>query len=125
VGVFIGLEKYKNKYTKNRENNKPSHNLLFNDCSGSDRESHTSLFFLNYFLLVLLGLLCPCRVTGLPMTNPMVISLFLWLISVIQDLTLFSFLPSITNFIQSYLHQFFNDSHGLKASLKPLRRPFD
>jgi len=31
----------------------------------------------------------------------------------------------ITNFIRSYLHQFFNDSHGLKASLKPLRRPFD
>jgi len=30
-----------------------------------------------------------------------------------------------TNFIWSYLHQFFNDSHGLKASLKPLRRPFD
>jgi len=27
-GVFIGLEKYKKKYTKNRENNKPSHNLL-------------------------------------------------------------------------------------------------
>ena len=32
---------------------------------------------------------------------------------------------SVTNFIQSYLHQFFDDSHGLKASLKPLRRPFD
>ena len=32
---------------------------------------------------------------------------------------------SVTNFIWSYLHQFFNDSHGLKASLKPLRRPFD
>jgi len=31
----------------------------------------------------------------------------------------------VTNFIQSYLHQFFNDSHGLKASLKPLKRPFD
>jgi len=31
----------------------------------------------------------------------------------------------VTNFIQSYLHQFFDDSHGLKASLKPLRRPFD
>jgi len=33
--------------------------------------------------------------------------------------------PFVTNFIQSYLHQFFDDSHGLKASLKPLRRPFD
>jgi len=31
----------------------------------------------------------------------------------------------VTNFIQSYLHQFFNDSHGLKASLKPLKKPFD
>jgi len=32
---------------------------------------------------------------------------------------------TVTNFIQPYLHQFFNNSHGLKASLKPLRRPFD
>ena len=32
---------------------------------------------------------------------------------------------TVTNFIQSYLHQFFDDSHGLKASLKPLRRPFN
>jgi len=31
----------------------------------------------------------------------------------------------VTNFIQSYLHQFFDDSHGLKVSLKPLRRPFN
>ena len=31
----------------------------------------------------------------------------------------------VTNFIQSYLHQFFDDSHGLKASLKPLKRPFN
>ena len=31
----------------------------------------------------------------------------------------------ITNYIQSYLHQFFDDFYGLKASLKPLRRPFD
>ena len=31
----------------------------------------------------------------------------------------------VTNFIRSYLHQIFDDSHGLKASLKPLRRPFD
>ena len=33
--------------------------------------------------------------------------------------------PFVTNFIRSYLHQIFDDSHGLKASLKPLRRPFD
>jgi len=32
---------------------------------------------------------------------------------------------SVTNFIRSYLRQFFDDSNGLKASLKPLRRPFD
>jgi len=32
---------------------------------------------------------------------------------------------AVTNFIQPYLHQFFDDSHGLKASLKPLRRPFN
>ena len=32
---------------------------------------------------------------------------------------------SVTNFIRSYLHQIFDDSHGLKASLKPLRRPFN
>ena len=31
----------------------------------------------------------------------------------------------VTNFIQSYLHQIFDYFHGLKASLKPLRRPFD
>ena len=35
------------------------------------------------------------------------------------------FITIVTNFIRSYLHQFFNDSHGLKASLKPLRRPFN
>jgi len=33
--------------------------------------------------------------------------------------------PPVTNFIRPYLHQFFEDSHGIKASLKPLRRPFD
>jgi len=31
----------------------------------------------------------------------------------------------VTNFILSYLHQFFDDSHGLKARLKPSKRPFD
>ena len=35
------------------------------------------------------------------------------------------FVKVVTNFIRSYLHHFFDDSHGLKASLKPLRRPFD
>jgi len=35
------------------------------------------------------------------------------------------YLAPVTNFIRPYLHQFFDDSHGLKASLKPLRRPFN
>jgi len=34
-------------------------------------------------------------------------------------------LKVVTNFIWPYLHQFFDDSHGLKTSLKPLKRPFD
>jgi len=32
---------------------------------------------------------------------------------------------SVTNFIWSYLHQFFDDSHSIKHSLKPLERPFN
>jgi len=63
----------------------------YNDCSSSDRESHVSLSFLNYFLLILPGLLCPCQVTRLPTIDPTVIFLFLWLISATQDMT-FSFL---------------------------------
>ena len=31
----------------------------------------------------------------------------------------------VTNFIWPYLHQFFNDSHGLSGYRKPLKRPFD
>jgi len=31
----------------------------------------------------------------------------------------------VTNFIQPYLHQFFDNSHGLNGTRKPLRRPFD
>jgi len=31
----------------------------------------------------------------------------------------------VTNFIRPYLHQFFDNSHGPKTSLKPLKRPFD
>jgi len=31
----------------------------------------------------------------------------------------------VTNFIQPYLHQFFNDSHVLNGYGKPLKRPFD
>ena len=34
-------------------------------------------------------------------------------------------IEGITNFIRSYLHQFFDNFHGLKHSLKPLKRPFD
>jgi len=32
---------------------------------------------------------------------------------------------SVTNFIQSYLYQFFDDSHSLNSTRKPLKRPFD
>jgi len=31
----------------------------------------------------------------------------------------------VTNFIWSYLHQFFDDYHGFKTSLKPLKRPLN
>jgi len=31
----------------------------------------------------------------------------------------------VTNFIRPYLHQFFDDSHGLNGCGKPLKRPFD
>jgi len=31
----------------------------------------------------------------------------------------------VTNFIWPYLHQFFNDSHGLNGYGKPSKRPFD
>ena len=32
---------------------------------------------------------------------------------------------SVTNFIQPYLHQFFNNSHSLNGYEKPLKRPFN
>jgi len=35
------------------------------------------------------------------------------------------YLDAVTNFIWPYLHQFFDNSHSLKASLKPLKRPFN
>ena len=31
---------------------------------------------------------------------------------------------AVTNFIQPYLHQFFNDFYSLNDAKKPLRRPF-
>ena len=51
----------------------------------------------------------------------------LWLYNQILDFEFFLYnsAPYVTNFIRSYLRQFFDNSHGLKASLKPLRRPFD
>jgi len=30
----------------------------------------------------------------------------------------------VTNFIQPYLHQFFDNSHSLNGTQKPLKRPF-
>jgi len=47
----------------------------YNDFS-SNRESRTFLSFLDYFLLVLPVLLCPCQVTKFPTTDPTTISLF-------------------------------------------------
>jgi len=38
-----------------------------------------------------------------------------------EDLTVIS----VTNFIRPYLHQFFDDSHGLNGYRKPMKRPFD
>jgi len=32
---------------------------------------------------------------------------------------------AVTNFIQSYFHQFFDNFHGLNSDRKPLKRPFD
>jgi len=64
-GVFIGLEKYKKKYTKIEKIINPVIIYYYNICSGSDRESCTSLSFLDYFLLVFPGLFHPCQVTGL------------------------------------------------------------
>jgi len=31
----------------------------------------------------------------------------------------------VTSFIQPYLHQFFDDSHGINGTQKPLKKPFD
>jgi len=33
--------------------------------------------------------------------------------------------PNVTNFIWLYLHQFFDDYHGLNGYGKPLKRPFN
>jgi len=34
-------------------------------------------------------------------------------------------IENVTNFIQSYLHQFFDDSHSLRSNKKPSKRPFN
>jgi len=44
---------------------------------------------------------------------------------VVEQVDIYANQVYVTNFIRSYLHQIFDDSHGLKASLKHLRRPFD
>jgi len=75
--VFIGLEKYKKIYKKIEKIINLVIIYYYNNCSDSDREFCTSLSFLNYFLLVLPGLLHLCQVTGLSTTDPMAISLFL------------------------------------------------
>ena len=83
----------------------------YNNCSGSDRESYVSLSFLNYFLLVLPGLPCPCQVTRLPTTDLAVTFPFCWLISATQDLT-FSF--SCLGSFGRYFH------HPLRLFVTPL-----
>ena len=42
-----------------------------------------------------------------------------------ETMTWQSLLRSVTNFIQPYLHQFFNNSHSLNNYGKPLKRPSD
>jgi len=39
-----------------------------------------------------------------------------------QSMTLIN---NVTNFIQPYLHQFFDNFHGLNSTQKPLKKPFD
>jgi len=88
-GGFYRFREIQKKYTKKIEKIiNPVIIYYYNDCSSSERESHTFLSFLNYFLLVLPVPLYPCQVTRVPTTDPMAIFLFLWLISVNQDLTL-------------------------------------
>ena len=67
------------------------------------------------------NLLIPISIPPLP---PLSSLIFFPMLFPLQNV-LASSIGVVTNFIWSYLHQFFDDSHGLKASLKPLRRPFD
>jgi len=45
--------------------------------------------------------------------------------SFIISLVLFFLIVIVTNFIQSYLYQFFDDSYSINGSQKPLKKPFD
>jgi len=64
-GGFYRFREIQKKYTKKIEK---IINLViiyyYNNYSGSDRESHAFLSFLNYFLLVLPGLLYPYQCKG-------------------------------------------------------------
>ena len=62
---------------------------------------------------------------SLHISNGSVSALLVKHVLYLTDLMSAKCIPYVTNFIWSYLHHFFNDSHGLKASLKPLKRPFD
>jgi len=62
--------------------------------TGRNREFCTSLSFLDYFLLVLPGLLCPCQVTGLPTTDSTAIFSFFGLSQQLRT-CLFLFLPRV------------------------------
>jgi len=49
-----------------------------------------------------------------------------WAQQDLPNITLASVLNrGITNFIQPYIHQFFDNSHGLNSAKKPLKRPFN
>ena len=66
--------------------------------------------------------------SSIPFGHDYVIMLYLHtllLLDVSQPLNWLSSTLNVTNFIRPYLHQFFDYSHGLKASLKPFKRPFD
>ena len=90
MGVFIDIEKYKRNIQRNKDNNKLSHIYYYNNRSGSDRESHTSLSFLDHFLLVLArpALPSPSYWVAYCRSNCSFSLLYL-LISVTQDLYVF------------------------------------
>ena len=64
-------------------------------------------FFLHHELVRCIELYCHHIVNSFKLISPLHIKL------------------PVTNFIWSYFHQFFYNFHGLKTSLKPLKKPFN